>query len=674
MKYVLKTSKPSRPRFDPTRDLNPQQRAVVEAPAQPLLVIAGAGSGKTRTLIYRVARLVQEGCPADRILLCTFTNRAAKEMVSRVEATVGIDMTLASAGTFHHIGHKLLRRYGEHVGLGLDFGILDPEDARSLLTSVIAEQGLEKLSARRFPQPKVLSSMIGLSGSTLTPLSEVIAERAPKLVPQLPAIEDTARRYAERKRQNNIVDFNDLITLWRRLLVDPACSEVADELQGAYDHVLVDEYQDVTALQGFLCDKMASRCGSLTAVGDDAQSIYGFRGADFEQIAAFEQRHPTGQILKLTTNYRSTPEILDLANRSISYNRRQHFKELHAVNNNGMTPALIPLRDVYQQAEFVAQRVLEIHHEQNLPLHKMAVLYRNHAHSLELQVELTRRQIPYSIRSGVKFFEQAHIKDVVAYLRARENPRDELAWLRLLRQWPGVGVQTAETLSLKLAGHDPQTQRQSPAEILLNAAQTGRGQAKQALARLGALWNTLHEPEQRSPGAAIKQVVEEHYREFAERSFTNADARKEDLEHLAEYADRFGGPEAFLSELALVQGISAENVVSGEEPDDKLILTTVHQAKGLEWPICFMIWMADGRFPSAVALRSPVETEEERRLFYVAATRAMSELYMLYPTIEDARDGPSRMMRPSKFLVELDRSPRVFERWQIMEEAIEDGE
>ncbi|MBV1860643.1 MAG: ATP-dependent helicase [Nannocystaceae bacterium] len=671
MKYVLKTSKPSRPRFDPTRDLNPQQRAVVEAPPLPLLVIAGAGSGKTRTLIYRVARFVQEGCPPDRILLCTFTNRAAKEMVSRVEATVGIDMSQAGAGTFHHIGHKLLRRYGEHVGLGLDFGILDPEDARSLLTSVIAEQGLEKLSARRFPQPKVLSSMIGLAGSTLTPLAEVIAQRAPKLVPQLPAIEDTARRYAERKRANNIVDFNDLITLWHRLLVDPACSEVADELQGAYDHVLVDEYQDVTALQGSLCDQMASRCGSLTAVGDDAQSIYGFRGADFEQIAAFERRHPGGQVLKLTTNYRSTPEILDLANRSIGFNRRQHFKELNAVNNNGMVPALIPLRDVYQQAEFVAQRVLEIHHEQNLPLRKMAVLYRNHAHSLELQVELTRRQIPYSIRSGVKFFEQAHIKDVVAYLRARENPRDELAWLRLLRQWPGVGVQTAEALSLKLAGHDPQSQRQEPAEILLAHAQTARGQAKGALTRLGALWNTLHEPEQRSPGAAIKQVVEEHYREFAERSFTNADARKEDLEHLAEYADRFGGPEAFLSELALVQGITAENVVSGEEPDDKLVLTTVHQAKGLEWPICFMIWMADGRFPSAVAMRSPMETEEERRLFYVAATRAKSELYMLYPTIEEARDGPSRMMRPSKFLVELDRSPRVFERWQIMEEPLD---
>ncbi|MEM6292505.1 MAG: ATP-dependent helicase [Myxococcota bacterium] len=674
MKYVLKTSKPSRPLFDPGRDLNPQQQAVVEAPAKPVLVIAGAGSGKTRTLIYRVARFVQRGCPPDRILLCTFTNRAAKEMVSRVEATVGIDMASASAGTFHHIGHRILRRYGEHVGLGLDFGILDPEDARTLMGSVIAEQGLKALSARRFPQPKVLAGFIGLSGATLTPLAEVITERAPKLVPQLPAIEATAARYAERKRQNNLVDFDDLLVLWHRLLTDPACTEVADELQGAYDHVLVDEYQDVTALQGALCDLMAARCGSLTAVGDDAQSIYGFRGADFEQIAGFTHRHPGGEILKLTINYRSTPEILELANRSITNNRRQHFKELSSVKQPGMVPALIPLRDVYQQAEFVAQRVLEIHHEQQLPLRKMAVLYRNHAHSLELQVELTRRQIPYSIRSGVKFFEQAHIKDVVAYLRARENPRDELAWLRLLKQWPGIGVQTAEQLAIRLAGNDPQTDAtMSPSDILLDHAQKARGRGKQALTRLSGLWQTLHEPEQRSPGAAIKQVVEEHYREYAERSFTNADARKEDLEHLCDYADRYGGSEAFLSELALVQGITAENVVSGEEPDDKLILTTVHQAKGLEWPVCFMIWLAEGRFPSAVALRSPMETEEERRLFYVASTRAMSELYMLYPTIEEAKDGPSRMMRPSKFVAELDRSPRVFDRWQILEEPADES-
>lgn len=671
MKYVLKTSAPSKPRIDLEGDLNPQQRAVVEAPAEKILVIAGAGTGKTRTLTYRVARLVQAGCAPDRILLCTFTNRAAREMAARVEALLGIDMRQCWAGTFHHIGNRILRRYGEHLGFGTDFGILDPEDARTLLASVIAEQGLKSLTAKRFPQPKLLSSLMGLASGTRTPLADIVAERATNLVPQLPAIEQTAQRYAERKRSGNVVDFDDLLVLWHRLLTDRSHAVVADELRSNFDHVLVDEYQDVSALQGQLCDEMAAGCDSLTAVGDDAQSIYRFRGADFEQIADFERRHPDASVLKLTINYRSTPEILQLANRSIANNRRQHFKELNSVKSPGMVPAVVPLRDVYQQAELVAQRVLEVHHEQNLPLRKMAVLYRNHSHSLELQVELTRRQIPYSIRSGVKFFEQAHIKDVVAYLRARQNPRDELAWVRLLRQWPGVGLQTAEAAGGRLAGIDGQGPPGEPADVLLEFAAKARGRGKSALQTLAALWNTLDDPEHRPPSAAIRQVVEAHYKEYAERSFTNADARKEDLEHLASYAERYTDSDTFLAELALVSGITAENVVSAEPTDDKLTLTTVHQAKGLEWPVCFVLWLADGRFPSAQAMRHPAELEEERRLFYVASTRAMSELYLLYPTVEDGRDGPSRLMRPSRFLSEIDRSPPVFDRWQIQEEPLD---
>ncbi|MBC8067162.1 MAG: ATP-dependent helicase, partial [Deltaproteobacteria bacterium] len=451
MKYVLKTARPSSPGFDAEKDLNPEQRAVVEAEPGALLVIAGAGTGKTRTLTYRVAQLVARGCAPERILLCTFTNRAAREMVARVEGLLAIDMQRCSAGTFHHVGTRLLRRYGEHLGLGLDFGILDSEDARGVLAGVIAELGLKALSARRFPEPKLLYSMIGLAQGTGTPLPDLITARAHQLVPQLPAILDVCERYALRKRQMNVVDFDDLLVHWHTLLAAPAHATVAAEIRAAYDHVLCDEYQDVSALQGTLCDLMAERCGSLTCVGDDAQSIYSFRGADFEQIVQFRRRHPEARVLRLTLNYRSTPEILELANRSIARNARGHAKELRAMKPSGMKPAVIPLRDVYQQAELVAQRVLELHHEQNLPLSKMAVVYRNHSHSLELQVELTRRQIPYAVRSGVRFFEQAHIKDVVAYLRANDNPRDAMAWVRLLKQWPGIGVTTAETIAGELA-------------------------------------------------------------------------------------------------------------------------------------------------------------------------------------------------------------------------------
>lgn len=671
MKYVLKTASPTRVRFELERDLNPQQRAVAEAPAGRILVIAGAGTGKTRTLTYRMARWVQGGTRPERILLCTFTNRAAREMLHRIESLLALDMQRCPAGTFHHIGNRILRRYGEAVGMASDFGILDSEDARTLLASVIADLGLKALSARRFPQPKVLHHLIGLAAGTRTDLETMIREKVPQWVPQLPAILDVVGRYATRKRDNNVCDFDDLLGLWLRLMTEPAFQEIATKIRSEYDHVLVDEYQDINAMQGAICDAMAATSGSLTCVGDDAQSIYGFRGANFEQIADFARRHPDAQLLKLTINYRSTPEILALANRSIGNNQTGHRKELQSVKQPGMVPAVIPLRDVYQQAELVAQRVLELHHDQSLPLRHMAVLYRNHAHSLELQVELTRRQIPYAVRSGVRFFEQAHIKDVVAYLRARDNTKDELAWLRLLRQWPGVGLQTTEKLAQRLS-MPPEGVPVDPAQEILEFAQSQRGRAKTALEHLAALWARLHDPLHRNPGAAIREIVEAHYAEYADRTFTNATARRDDLEHLAAYAERYAQPSDFLAELALVQGMAAENVGAGAPSDDQLILSSVHQAKGLEWPICFVLWLAEGRFPSSQGLRTPTELEEERRLFYVAVTRAMSELYLCYPTIEEGRDGPSKLLRPSRFLSEVDHSPPVFDRWQISEEPLDE--
>ncbi len=669
MKYVLKTPAPARARFDLERELNPQQRAVVEAPLGKVLVIAGAGTGKTRTLTYRVARLVQRGCPPERILLCTFTNRAAREMVGRVEALLGLDMQRCWAGTFHHIGNRLLRRFGEPLGLAPDFGILDSEDARTLLGSVIGELGLEKITARRFPQPKLLHALFGLALGTGHPLDRVLREHAPKLVSEAAAIEAVMAKYARRKREMNVCDFDDLLWLWQRLMREPAYAPVADEIRRCFDHVLVDEYQDVSALQGVLCDEMARVSGSLTAVGDDDQSIYAFRGADFRQIALFQERHPDARILRLTINYRSTPEILALANRSIAHNRLQHRKALQSVKHAAMRPAVVPLRDVYQQAEFVAQRLLEVHHEQNVPLSKIAVLYRNHSHSLELQVELERRSIPYGVRSGVRFFEQAHIKDVIAYLRARENPRDTLAWVRLLRQWPGIGTQTAERLAQTLA--DTAGDLRSPLDTLRREIGRMRGRGRQALERLAYLWEVLGAPEQQNPGDAIRKVVEAHYAEYADRAFTNAATRKEDLEHLADYARRYDAAEAFLSELALAEGMKAETILGADAPDERVVLSTIHQAKGLEWPICFVLSLSEGRFPSAQAIRTPPELEEERRLFYVAVTRAADELYLCYPTVEQGPNGPSRLQRPSRFLTELDHAPVVFDRWEIDEAPLE---
>ena len=681
VKYVLKGSTRPKPNFDLSADLNPQQRAAVEAPPGKLLILAGAGTGKTRTLTYRVARLVAGGCLPERIMLMTFTNRAAREMVDRVEQLLSLDMRRCAAGTFHHVGNRILRRHGEALGLGTDFGILDPEDARDLMTSVIHELGLPVLTSKRFPNAKVLGNIASQATGMIGTVAAVVERRYLKFLELLDPIETVIARYHERKRRLNCVDFDDLLSLWLELLRDPKHRDVANRLRSDWQHLLVDEYQDINALQGALIDEMAAEHGSLTCVGDDAQSIYAFRGADYAQIHDFTIRHRGAQVMQLTINYRSTPEILALANRSIAVNRSQHPKQLQAVRGPGTLPAFIPLRDAIQQAELVGQRVLELHHELNMPLRKIAVLYRNHAHSLELQVELTRRGIPFAIRSGVRFFEQAHVKDVVAYLRARENPRDALAWLRLLRLWPGIGNRTAERVAGVLSGEldehgqlraEPQLPNQPIPTTLRAEAEQARGRAKDALAKLAELFERLAGTDARSPGPAIRLILAEHYRDYADRTFTNADARKEDLDNLASFATRWPAASDFLSELALIQGMAGENVVVGDEPDDKLILSTIHQAKGLEWPIVFVLWLAEGRFPTAQALRSATELEEERRLFYVACTRAEDELYLLFPTIEEGRDGPSTIHRPSRFVMEIEHQPAVFERWDIEEVPRED--
>ena len=652
--------------------LNPAQYDAVLHDGGPLLVVAGAGSGKTRVLTHRIAHLIEQGLSPFEILAITFTNKAAGEMKHRVGGLVGPVAEKMWVSTFHSACVRILRRDVERLGFPGRFSIYDQADAVRLAGYVIRDLNLDP---KRFPPRSVHGAISMAKNENIGPIQ--FADEAEQIFQR--KIADVYVEYQKRLLTAGAMDFDDLLMRTAQLFREHP--DVLDSWRRRFGHVLVDEYQDINALQGALCDRMAARCQSLTAVGDDAQSIYAFRGADFEQIAGFTQRHPDAKVLELTINYRSTPQILGLANRCIAQNRRQHPKQLRAVKQDGMVPAVIPLRDVYQQAELVAQRVLELHHEQGLPLRKMAVLYRNHSHSLELQVELSRRQIPFGVRSGVKFFEQAHIKDVVAYLRARENPRDGLSWVRLLRQWPGVGAQTAEKIAARLAGLVPEGEAPPedpfivppPAEILESAAGKARGRGKEALGKLARLWATLEqENDLAGPGEALRKIVEAHYGEYADRTFSNAPTRREDLEHLATYADRYHDSRLFLDEVALVQGVTAENVVAGGEPDDMLILSTVHQAKGLEWPITFILWMADGRFPSSQALRSPPDLEEERRLFYVASTRAADELYLLYPTLEESRDGPMKLLRPSRFLVEVDASPPVFERWEIEEAPPDD--
>ncbi|GAO01881.1 ATP-dependent helicase [Anaeromyxobacter sp. PSR-1] len=660
--YQLKAASPPARALNYQGLLNDQQIAVVEAGDGPILVIAGAGSGKTRTLTWRVARLVADGVAPEGILLLTFTNKAAREMLRRVEEVCRVDTRRIAGGTFHHVAHEVLREHAAELGYQRGYSILDREDSRDVMTAAIAECGLA-VGARRFPKADVLIDLVSMAVNTQTPLADVLADRRPQFVPLTDDVLRVARRYAERKHALNAMDFDDLLLNWKILLAER--EHVRRALAARYRHVLVDEYQDTNRLQGDVVDLIAAEHRNLCVVGDDAQSIYSFRGAHFANILEFEKRYPDARRFDLTVNYRSTPQILSLANASIAANVRQFEKELSSVRRDGTLPAVVPCRDVQQQAAFVAQRVLELRDE-GIPLPEIAVLYRAHHHSMEIQFELARRGIPFVVRSGVRFFEAAHVKDVLAHLRFARNPGDELALKRCLKITPGVGTATADAVWSAFALRRSRGRGTVDELLAPDVASHVPAKGRAGYTRLAQLLRALARPPTSDlPGEAIEKVLDGGYEEYLRAEFLNADQRVEDVQQLAQYARGYEDTEAFLSEIALLTEISAETVSEGGEPDEKMILSSVHQAKGLEWRAVFVVWLADGRFPSAQALKDLDGEEEERRLFYVASTRAKDELYLTYPVVAAPRDRERVVMKASRFLEELPAEPELFERWQL---------
>ncbi len=665
-KYVLKPpTRLTKYRVDYDRELNEEQREVVLAGSGPILVIAGAGSGKTRTLVYRVARLIESGTDPSRIMLLTFTNKAAREMLRRVESLLVIDTRRLMGGTFHSVGSRLLRRLGRFVGVGSNFTILDEEDAREMLEAATSDRKIPVLE-RRFPRGDVLLDLYSFTINTGRSIQEVLAERVPHFAPQEAEIVSVFQRYRERKRAANACDYDDLLLAWKRLLEE--CSEAAAELQRSYDHILVDEYQDTNRLQGDIVDGMARFKKNLTVVGDDAQAIYSFRGASFANILGFPERYPEAKTFRLTTNYRSTPEILALANASISHNVRQFEKELRAARGSGPLPAVVALPDIPDQARFVAQRLLEWNDEGE-KLADFAVLYRAHYQALELQIELTRRGIPYEIRSGTRFFEQRHVKDVLAFLRILVNPKDELSWKRALKIFPRIGERSAAAVWEAIGSR--------PDPLASFREREGRGidlprGAETALRAFRTLLGRLESPSVRSsPAEAIRTVVDEVYRDFARAKFPNGDARLDDLEQFAQFAQTYDSLPAFLEEVTLFNELSGEDVAAREPDDDRVVLSSVHQAKGLEWSRVIVMWLSEGRFPSYRAAVTEDGLEEERRLFHVAVTRAKNELALVYPMLARDRYGVDVILEPSRFVAEL--SDEVFERWTIELEPAPEG-
>jgi DNA helicase-2/ATP-dependent DNA helicase PcrA len=670
--------------IDYPRELNPQQLAAVTAPPGPALVIAGAGSGKTRTLTYRVAYLLEQGVPADRILLLTFTNKAAGEMMRRVAGLLGRQLPSLWGGTFHSIGARILRSHADLLGYRRDFTILDRDDAKDLIKTCIAEAGIET-KGTHFPKPEVLCEIFSLAVNTHKTTADILDEQYDYFEQFTAQITDLQKRYTARKRATNAMDFDDLLALWLRLLQEHA--DVCEHYQRRFQFILVDEYQDTNQLQSDLIDLLAGRHHNVTVVGDDAQSIYAWRGANFQNIFKFPKRYPDAKVFKIETNYRSTPEILKVANAAIAANRDQFTKILTPARKSGLKPALVTCADAAQQAAFIAQRVAELP-EEGVNLNQVAVLYRSHFHALELQLELTKRNIPFSITSGIRFFEQAHIKDATAYLKLVANPQDELAFKRIALLLPGIGAKGAGKIWNQFASQlNPLIPLTRPSATLSppGGERDGVRGARQALAtalqscakavppKAATAWKqfieTISQLEdeivRKSAAKMLRIVMDAGYDDYLKENFANYRNRLEDLEQLAVFAYQFGSVEDFLTQLALLTNVEAEDGDAANRDAEQIRLSTIHQAKGLEFDVVFVIMLCDGLFPSARSMEADEGEEEERRLFYVAITRAKNELYLCHPLMRAGygSTGIDAMQQPSRFLSEIPRD--LLNEWNL---------
>ncbi|MBD3296439.1 MAG: AAA family ATPase [Candidatus Omnitrophica bacterium] len=638
-------------------ELNQQQYEVVTSSDGPALVLAGAGSGKTRTLIYRLAYLLEKGVPPQNILLMTFTNKAAREMRDRTEMLLKYTPKGLWSGTFHHVGNRCLRMYAPELGYPRDFGILDQQDSRDLIKACMKKQS-KKAKEERFPKPSVVQSIISLSTNTNKTVNKVLEQKYPYFSKFTREIEQIKSLYDKKKQASGNMDYDDLLFKWKWLLDN--VPQARRRFTEQFRYIMVDEYQDTNFLQADIVDIMGEYHRNVLVVGDDAQSIYSFRGARVENILGFPKKFENACIYKLETNYRSTPEILYLANDSLINNENQFEKRLKAVNTPFERPALVEVKDLYSQARFVAQRVLELRDE-GQDMKDIAVLFRAHYQSAELEMELVKRGIPYVVRGGIRFFEQAHIKDVLAYLKIISNPMDEIAWMRVLTLCPGIGPGYAEKIysSFRNSGRDLMAfiRSQDIGRVVPKRAQTG-------YKKFHKIMYALTSPGGGNvPGEMIETVLEEGYETHALVAFENAKDRVDDIRELINFSHEYDELNGFLNDMTLRESFKGETVLGAEEDDEQLVLSTIHQAKGLEWSSVFVIGLCEGQFPHPKAMSDEAEIEEERRLFYVAVTRAEKYLYLVHPSTRYDFQLGLVVARRSRFLEELDAED--YEVWEV---------
>ncbi|MEZ5124706.1 MAG: ATP-dependent helicase [Thermoleophilia bacterium] len=605
-------------------ELNAEQRAAAQHGDGPLLIVAGAGTGKTATLVHRVAHLIARGADPRRILLLTFTRRAAAEMLRRVQAVLAAQQSNGTVservwgGTFHAVSARLLRVHARDLGMEPEFTIVDRGDAEDLMHIARTQLGLGGASVR-FPQKSTCLDVYSRCVNAQLPLTEVLHTAFPWCLPAEEGLAQLFARYTDAKEEQQVLDYDDLLLFWRGLLADPTAGSRVRE---RFDYVLVDEYQDTNALQADIVALLRPGGEGVTCVGDDAQAIYGFRAATVRNILDFEQRFPTAEVRTLTRNYRSTSAILAATNALIAAADERRPKELWTEQREGERPQLVSCRDEDEQTQWLCERILALR-EQGVQLKRQAVLFRAQHHSMALEMELSRRAVPFHKYGGLRFIETAHVKDLVAFLRLAENPRDAMAGLRVLGLVPGIGPKTAAALLDTLVA----------AHLDFSAWATARvpEAARGAWPAIVELFTTLAGSGDGDVPAQI-HAVRSVYAPLLERRYDNVQARLRDLEQIEALAARAPGRAQFLTDLALDPPASTQELAGPPLLDeDYLILSTMHSAKGLEFDAVFVIHAADGNIPSDMATGSAAEIDEERRLLYVACTRAREHLAITHP-------------------------------------------
>ena len=621
-------------------ELNPAQFDAVTLSDGPVLVIAGAGSGKTRTLVYRLAYLVEHGVAPWNILLLTFTRKASQEMLHRASQLIDRPLQQVAGGTFHAVCHGWLRRYGSRLGYNTGFTLLDRHDQGDLVR--LMRDRLEiKASPGQFPRRETLVEIFGALVNKDLDLENLMNREYPQFSSQIAAIATLNDLYRQHKREHHLLDYDDLLLEGRRLLTDH--EDLRLELSQRYQYIMVDEYQDTNRLQSEIVKLLAFTHDNVMAVGDDSQSIYSFRGANFRNIMDFPRLFPGARIIKLEENYRSSQPILDLTNTIIAQASEKYTKCLFTKKKAGPKPVLLQAGSENEQSRLICEAVAELAN-QGIALHNMAVLFRSAYHSFDLEIELLRQQIPFMKFGGFKFMESAHIKDLLAHLRVAANPRDSLSWNRLLQLVPGIGKKSAQKFLAQLS------QGEFSLDLALQALSTQKSAKTRAgLEPLVELLQQLRNPDL-APATRLNLALS-YYEPILKTHFDDYPKRLRDLEHLLTITARYRVLGDFLNDLTLEPPNSMAEIAA--DPGEYLTLSTIHSAKGLEWDAVFIIWAAEGRFPSTYSQEREEELEEERRLMYVAATRARQYLYITYPLVSYSKYLGTTFNTVSRFVRDL---------------------